>query len=70
MSGSLIPPVLFFFLKIEQASSDFMAAATICSDLESPKILPVTAFTFLPAICHEVMEPDAMILASLLLSFK
>ena len=30
--------------------------------LEPPKIKSVTAFTFSPSICHEVIGPDTMIL--------
>ena len=33
-----------------------MAVVTICSDLETKKIKPVTASNFSPCICHEVME--------------
>ena len=38
--------------------------------LEPKKIKSVTASTFFPFICHEVMGPDAMILVFLMLSFK
>ena len=39
-----------------------MAVVTIWSDfLEPKKRKSVTAFTFSPSICHEVMWPDAMI---------
>ena len=38
--------------------------------LEPKKIKSVTVFTFFPSICHEVMGPDAMILAFWMLSFK
>ena len=38
-----------------------MAAVTVLSDL-GPKEKSVTASTFSPSICHEVMGPDAMIL--------
>ena len=38
--------------------------------LEPPKIKPVTASTFSPSVCHEIMEPDAMILTFGMLSFK
>ena len=31
--------------------------------LESKKIKPITFSTFSPSICHDVMGPDAMILA-------
>ena len=38
--------------------------------LEPKKIKSVTIFTFPPSICHEVMEPDAMIFAFWMLNFK
>ena len=38
--------------------------------LEPKKRKSVTASTFSPSICHEVMELDAMILVFLMLSFK
>ena len=38
--------------------------------LEPKKIKFVTVYTFSLSICHEVMEPDAMILAFWMLSFK
>ena len=38
--------------------------------LEPRKIKSVTAPTFSPSICHEVMGPDAMILVFWMLSFK
>ena len=38
--------------------------------LQPKKIKPVTASTFSPSICHEVLEPDAMILVFWMLSFK
>ena len=38
--------------------------------LEPKKIKSVTVSTFSPSICHEVMGPDAMILAFWMLSFK
>ena len=38
--------------------------------LEPKKIKSVTVSTFSPSICHEVMKPDAMMLAFLILSFK
>ena len=38
--------------------------------LELKKIKPAAASTFSPPICHEVMEPDAMILIFWMLSFK
>ena len=49
------------FSSKEQASFNFMAAVTICSDSGAPKIV-CHCSTVSPAICHKVMEPDAMIL--------
>ena len=46
----------------EQASFNFMAAITICSDLEPKKLKSDTVSTVCPSISHEVMGPDAMIL--------
>ena len=50
----------------EQVSFNFMAAVI----LELNKMKFVTASTFSPSICHEVMESDAMILVFWMLSFK
>ena len=44
----------------EQASFNFMAVITICSDFGAPKN-KVTVSTVSPSIAHEVMGPDAMI---------
>ena len=38
--------------------------------LEPKKIKSITVSTFSPSVCHEVMEPDAVILVFLMLSFK
>ena len=38
--------------------------------LEPKKVKSVTASTFSPSICHEMMGPDAMILVFLIFSFK
>ena len=38
--------------------------------LEPKKIKSVTSSTFSPSICHEVIGPDAMVLALWMLSFK
>ena len=38
--------------------------------LELKKIKSVTVSTVSPSICHEVMEPDAIILVFAMLSFK
>ena len=47
-----------------------MAAITICTDFEAPKIKSLTVFIVSPSICHEVMGPDATILIFWMLSFK
>ena len=59
---SLLFNMLSRFLSKEQVSFNFMAAATIHSDLKPKKIKSVTASTFSPFICHEVMGLDGMIL--------
>ena len=48
-------------------SFNIIVAVTIHSGFGAlpPKIESVTVFTFPPSICHEVMSPDAMILAFL-----
>ena len=52
--------VITFFSK-QQASFNFMAAITICSDFGAPqKIKSDTVSTVLPSISHEVMGPDAI----------
>ena len=60
------------FSSKEQASLsfDFMAAVTICSDLEPKKMKSVTVSIVSPTVCHEVMGPDAMIFILWMLSFK
>ena len=45
----------------EQASFNFMAAVTICSDFGAPQKRSDTLSTVSPSISHEVMGPDAMI---------
>ena len=39
-----------------------MAAVIVCIDFGGKKTKSVTASTFSPSICHEVMGPDAVIL--------
>ena len=51
----------------EQASFNFMAAVTICRDFGAQKIKSLTISL---SICHEVMEPHAMILVFWMLSFS
>ena len=45
----------------EQVSLNFMAAVTICIDFWVQEKKICHCFHFSPPICHEVMEPDAMI---------
>ena len=63
-------PSRFVIAFQEQVSSNFMAAVTVHSDLGAQEIKSITASTFSPSICHEVMGLDTMILVFLLLSFK
>ena len=49
---------------------NFMAAITICSDLEPKKIKSVTVSIVSPSICHKVMGLDAMILVFWMLGVK
>ena len=51
-----------FFPSKEQASFNFMAAVTVCSDFRAPQNKICHGFHFFPFICHGVMELDAMIL--------
>ena len=53
-----------------QLSSNATAAVAIWVILDPKKRKSVTASTFSPSICREMMGPDAMILVLLMLSFK
>ena len=58
---------------MEQESFNFMAAVTICSDLDffdTKKVKSVIVSIVCPSICHEMMGLDAMILDFWMLSFK
>ena len=61
--------VIAFFSK-KQASFNFVAVVTICSDFGAPEIKSVTVSIVSPSICYEVMGPDALILVFWMLSFK
>ena len=50
------------FSSKEQASFNFMAAVTLCSDFGPPKRKYLTVSIVSPSICHEAMGPDAVIL--------
>ena len=47
-----------------------MAAVTICSDLGAQESKICHCFHSSPSICHEVVRPDAMILAFWILNFQ
>jgi len=50
------------FSSKEQVSFNFMAAVTICSDLEPKKIKSSTVSIVSASVCYEMMGLDAMIL--------
>ena len=54
----------------ERASFYFMAAVAIYSVLGAPKRKSVSASTYPPSTCHEVMGLNARILVCLMLNFK
>ena len=58
------------FSSKEQASFNFMAAVTICSDFGAQENKVSHCFHCFPSICHEEMWLDAMIFVSWMLSFK
>ena len=51
-------------------SFNFMAAVTVHSDLEPKRRKSVTASSFSPSICHDMMGLDAIILVFGMLTFK
>ena len=59
---NILSRVCHSFSSQEQASSNLMAAVTICSDFGAKKIKSDTVSTVSPSISHEVMGPDAMII--------
>ena len=58
------------FSSKDQASFNFLAAVTICSDFRAPQNKVCHCCTVSPSISHEVMGPDAMILTFWMLTFK
>ena len=58
------------FSSKEQASFNFMAAGTICSDFGAPKIKSITVSVASPSIFREARELNAMILVFWMLSFN
>ena len=72
---SQVTSLLFNMLSLsfpskEQASFNFMAAVTVCSDFRAPQNKICHGFHCSPFICHEVMGLDAMILVFWMLNFK
>ena len=62
-------------LKLSIQKTKIMASCPIISWLQSPSAVileprKINSFPVAPSICHEVMEPDAMILVFWMLSFK
>ena len=51
-------------------SFNFMTEVTVLSDFGAQEIKSVTVSIVSPAICHEVMGPETMILVFCMLSFK
>ena len=58
------------FSSKEQASINFMAAVTICSDFGAQENKVCHCFHVSPSTCHEVMGLGAMVLVFCMLSFK
>ena len=67
---NVLSRLVIAFSSKDQASFNFMAAVTICSDFAAPKIKSVTVSIVSPFICHEVLGPNALILIFWILSFK
>ena len=60
---NMLSRLVIIFLPRSKHLFNFMATVTICSDFGAPpKIKSVTVSTVSPSICHDVLEPDAMIL--------
>ena len=50
------------FSSKEQASFNFMAVVTVCSDFGAQENKVCHCFHFFPSICHKVMGQDATVL--------
>ena len=59
---NMLSRLVHSFSSKEQASFNFMAVVTICSDFGAQKIKTDTVSIVYPSTGHEVMGPDAMIL--------
>ena len=67
---NMLSSLVIAFSSKEQASFNFMAAVTICSDFGAQENKVSHCFHCFPSICHDVMRPDAVILVFWRLSFK
>ena len=61
MLSSFVIGFFFFFFYKEQASFNFMAAVTICSDFGAQEKKVCHCFHCFPPMCHGMMGLDAMI---------
>ena len=59
---NMLSRLVITFLPRRKQHVNFMAAVTVCSDLEPKKIKSVTVSIVSPSICHEVMGLNVMIL--------
>ena len=59
---NMLYSLVIAFSSKEQASFNFMAAVTICSDFGAQENKVSHCFHCFPSICHDVMGPDAVIL--------
>ena len=59
---NMLSSLVIAFSSKEQASFNFMAAVTICSDFGAQENKVSHCFHCFPSICHDVMGPDAVIL--------
>ena len=62
--------VIAFLPRSKEASFNFMAAVTICSDFGAQEKKVCHCFHCFPSICHKVMRLEAMMVIFQMLSFK
>ena len=67
---NMLSRLVITFLPRKVFNFNFMAAITICSDFGAPQNKVRHCFHCLPIYSHEVVGPDAVILAFCLLSFN
>ena len=66
---NMLSRLIIAFLPRSMHFFNFMAEVTICSDFGAQE-KSATVPTVSPSTCHEILGPDAMIFAFLMLSFK